>query len=238
MFKWLARQYAKRIVNINVNIIVAGLVAMSLGTVPVHLSRYLGVQDDEHIKIKIIFFVSDWVFDLIVAVGLHWLANHMPRRYQRTRQLIEKAEDIVEDAPPPTPFLKDAAVLQLQRGLLSFVLYPAAWLMMTAFLHGGMARELAGMVSMILAICVTRVIHTFWLIRIDRRALEEWERTKAARHAAERKRLAEAQTLDEAANKPRGTASGSAPEHEQNDGSAATPTNQAKVLTGDQSPER
>lgn len=189
MFKWLARQYAKRIVNINVNIIVAGLVAMSLGTVPVHLSRYLGVNDDEHIKIKIIFFASDWFFDLIVAVGLHWLANHMPQRYARTRKVIAKAEDIVEDAPPPTPFLKDAAVLQLQRALLSLFLYPAAWFLMSRFLDLGMARELASICSMILAICMTRVIHTIWLIRIDRRALEEWQRTKAQRlaaHAVER----------------------------------------------------
>ncbi len=189
MFKWLARQYAKRIVNINVNIIVAGLVAMSLGTVPVHLSRYLGVTDDEHIKIKIIFFASDWLFDLIVVVGLHWLANHMPKRYARTRKVIAKAEDIVEDAPPPTPFLKDTALLQLQRALLSLFLSPAAWFLMSRFLDLGMARELASICSMILAICMTRVIHTIWLIRIDRRALEEWQRTKAQRlaaHTAER----------------------------------------------------
>lgn len=184
MFKWLARQYAKRIVNINVNIIVAGLVAMSLGTMPVHLSRYVGVHDDEHVKIKIIFFASDWLFDLIIVVGLHWLANHMPKRYARTRKVIAKAEDIVEDAPPPTPFLKDTALLQLQRALLSLFLYPSAWFLMSVFLDLGMARELASMCSMILAILATRVIHTIWLIRIDRRALEEWQKTKAQRLAA------------------------------------------------------
>ncbi len=188
MFQWLARQYARRIVNINVNIVVAGLLAIILTAIPLHLSRYLGVGDDHKKTILVITFVSDWVIDLLIAVGLHWLANHWPRRL-KGKNLIQRAEEVIESAPPPIPFLKDATAIQLQRACLSPLLYAIALGMQWFLIEEGMGREIAAITSFTAGILVCRVIHTFWLIRIDRRHLEEWEAKRSQRLAElERKR--------------------------------------------------
>jgi hypothetical protein len=111
MFQWLRRQYAKRVVNINVNITVASLAAIVGTVVVVHFSRYLGVEDSDKTLIMVITFVADWLIDLFVAVTLHWLANHWPRRWRRSQGLIEKYEQVIDAAPPPSlAMIKDAAV--------------------------------------------------------------------------------------------------------------------------------
>lgn len=188
MFRWVARQYAKRIVNINVNIVVAGLLAIMLTAIPLHLSRYVGVKDDDKWTILIITFASDWVFDLLIAVGLHWLANHWPQRL-KGKQLIQKAEDVIESTPPPIPFIKDATIIQLQRACLSPLLYAIALGLQWLLIYEGMGREVAALIGFTAGILVCRVIHTFWLIRIDRQHLADWERQRAERLAdLERKR--------------------------------------------------
>jgi len=188
MFRWLARQYARRIVNINVNIVVAGLMAIMLTSIPLHLSRYVGVGDDHKKTILMITFVSDWVIDLLIAVGLHWLANHWPRRL-KGKHLIQKAEEVIESTPPPIPFLKDATTIQLQRACLSPLLYGIALWMQWILIEEGFGREIAAIMGFTTGILVCRVIHTFWLIRIDRRYLEEWESKRSQRLAElERKR--------------------------------------------------
>ena len=188
MFGWLARQYARRIVNINVNIVVAGLLAIVLTAIPLHLSRYVGVDDNHKTTILVITFVSDWVIDLLIAVGLHWLANHWPRKL-KGKGLIQKAEEVIESAPPPIPFLKDATTIQLQRACLSPLLYAIALGTQWFLIEQGFARELAAITGFTTGILVCRVIHTFWLIRIDRRHLEEWEAKRSQRLAElERKR--------------------------------------------------
>ena len=188
MFRWVARQYAKRIVNINVNIVVAGLLAIMLTAIPLHLSRYVGVKDDDKWTILIITFASDWVFDLLIAVGLHWLANHWPQRL-KGKQLIQRAEEAIESTPPPIPFIKDATIIQLQRACLSPLLYAIALGLQWLLIYEGMGREVAALIGFTAGILVCRVIHTFWLIRIDRQHLADWERQRAERLAElERKR--------------------------------------------------
>ena len=188
MFRWVARQYAKRIVNINVNIVVAGLLAIMLTAIPLHLSRYVGVKDDDKWTILIITFASDWVFDLLIAVGLHWLANHWPQRL-KGKQLIQRAEEAIESTPPPIPFIKDATIIQLQRACLSPLLYAIALGLQWLLIYEGMGREVAALIGFTAGILVCRVIHTFWLIRIDRRHLADWVRQRAERLAdLERKR--------------------------------------------------
>jgi len=110
MYPWLKRQYAKRVVNINVNITVASLAAIAGTVVVVHFSRYLGIEDTDKTWIMVITFVSDWLIDLFVAITLHWLANHWPRSWRRSQNLIEKYEEVIDAAPPPSfSMIKDAA---------------------------------------------------------------------------------------------------------------------------------
>lgn len=105
----MADQYARRIVNINVNITVASVVAALLASGVLHLTRYMGIPDGSPL-IPVIGPVVDWAVDLIVAVGLHWLANHWPKRWKRSRQLIDRADSVIDAAPPPgLSLMKDAS---------------------------------------------------------------------------------------------------------------------------------
>lgn len=109
MWAWMTSQYRRRIVNINVNITVASVVAAIGGTAVIHFTRYIGVQDDDKTIIMLISAAADWLIDLILAVGLHWVANHWPDKWKRSKTFIEKAEDVIESATPPgLAVIKDA----------------------------------------------------------------------------------------------------------------------------------
>ncbi len=251
MYQWLKRQYAKRVVNINVNITIASLAAIAGTVVVVHFSRYLGVDDSHTTLIVVITLVSDWLIDLFVAVTLHWLANHWPRRWQRSHDLIDKYEEVIDAAPPPslsmikdaaanvltpqmpnlselphflqhgpqrlsqpteannsaspqtfsaTPpapaaprsrpkakpevsFVRDATTIQLQRLCLSPLFYIIVAVGQWFLLHAGIERELTVILPFFVAIVITRVIHTWWMIHADPIVLEEWEASKRRRHA-------------------------------------------------------
>ncbi|MCA3004048.1 MAG: hypothetical protein LW650_05685 [Planctomycetaceae bacterium] len=108
MLLWLRDQYAKRIVNINVNITVAAVMAMSLAALTTQLAHLLGVNNEK--VLAFIMLASDWLFDLVIAVGLHWLANHWPRRWKRSRLLIDRADSVIDAAPPTgVSIIKDVA---------------------------------------------------------------------------------------------------------------------------------
>lgn len=186
MLRWIGRAYSNRIVNINVNVLVAGFAAISLTIIPVHLSRYFGVKDTDKTTLAIITFVSDVVLDFAIYFVLHWLANHWPRKWKKTGELVHRAQDISDAAPPPLPFLLDAGKVQLQRLALSPVLYAAAIWMQYQFLTHGVGRELAGFYGYTIAMIFCRFIHTWWLIREDRIARRKWEAQKAARGLSSR----------------------------------------------------
>lgn len=277
--RWSARQYSKRIVNINVNIIIASSVAALFTVVVVHFSRYLGVQDGDKTKIMIITYAADWVIDLVVAVGLHWVSNHWPERWKRGAQIMERVDQVLDSTPPPglsimkdaaagalitkplsmvagggeqekaddgTPagsgavatetatrregvdsvegrmngthaataatepkgstvltgatgsarggshggsngkrevsFIRDATTIQLQRACLSPLFYLIAAVGQWFMLHEGMARELSVVVPFALAIVITRLIHTYWMIKTDPIVFEEWAEATQRRH--------------------------------------------------------
>jgi hypothetical protein len=105
----MTAQYRRRLININVNITVASILAMFGGAFVIHFTRYLGVKDDDKTILMIVAAAADWLIDLVVAVGLHWVANHWPESWRRSKTLIEKTEDVLESAPPPgLSILKDA----------------------------------------------------------------------------------------------------------------------------------
>jgi hypothetical protein len=88
---------------------VASVLAAIGGAFVIHFTRYLGVKDDDKTILMIVAAAADWLIDLVVAVGLHWVANHWPESWRRSKTLIEKTEDVIESAPPPGwSILKDA----------------------------------------------------------------------------------------------------------------------------------
>lgn len=173
--EFLARLYARRIVNINVNIILAGVLAMGLTLIPVYFSRRF---TDHKATIIAVTFISDIIFDVIIYYALHWVANHMPKR---------KPGAAIADLS----FLKDASLVQFERALLAPVYYGVAMTTQYVLLHphhsGPLAsfirtltgqpadvpamfsREAATATALIFGILSTRILHTMWMLRQERR---------------------------------------------------------------------
>jgi uncharacterized membrane protein len=160
----LLQLYNHRIVNVNVNVIAAGILALGPTILIVHLSRHFGVDDNDRFLITLITFVADLVSDVSIYFGLHWLANHRPG-VQRLSQ--------VDQAYRQMSFLRDAGAVQIQRAILSPLLYSVAFGTLYALLHAGWARELASAVGLIAGIILTRILHTVWMMRWERKALEK-----------------------------------------------------------------
>ncbi len=184
MWRWIAKQYSRRIVNVNVNIVVAGMAAMALATIPVRIARWAGMQNES--AIGVLYAVCDFILDLFLVILLHWLANHWPRKWKHSQQLVASADKLVEQAgPPPLPFLKDTTIIQTQRACLSPVLYASYGLLFLPIMFDQIAsHELACFVAMLCAVLVVRVLHTFWMLSDERRWRRKWEQTVAARGLA------------------------------------------------------
>lgn len=158
----LLQLYNNRIVNVNVNVLAAGILALGPTVLVVHLSRHFGVDDTDKFLITAITFVADLVSDVSIYFGLHWLANHRPG----VRRLSQ-----VDQAYRQMSFLRDAGTVQIQRAILSPLLYTVAFGTLYALLHAGFAREIASAVGLIAGIILTRILHTVWMLRWERAAL-------------------------------------------------------------------
>ncbi len=175
MLAWCGRQYARRIVNVNVNILLANVLALGLTAIAVHYSRWIG--DDQKWLIVWFTFGVDLVLDVLIYFGLHWMANHWPRR------LWQAPKELMEDTPKPS-FFKDATTVQLQRMALSFLFYGIAvggqkWLLIQG--HDRVLAQVAGYGA---AIVTTRVLHTLWMLRNERAEKRAWLARKTAPAAA------------------------------------------------------
>ncbi len=172
---WLARLYAQRIVNVNVNIVLSGLLALPPVVLVVYLVQFLGLPANHtfgiwgvpFFTISAITLAADLIFDFSFYLVLHWLANHHPWRH---RLLLDKAERILEPAHRGMSFIHDAGLVQFERAVLSPLLY-LVWLGIQALLiHRGVAAEAATAIGCICGIATSRVLHTMWMLRQQRRA--------------------------------------------------------------------
>lgn len=163
--QWLARWYARRIVNVNVNIVLAGLLALPPTALIVHWSRHWGVDDDNRVLILAITWFADIIFDVTIYFGLHWLANHGSWR----NKFLDAADHlIVEPAYKGASFIHDAGIVQFQRLVISPVLY-VLWLgIQWVLMWVGMDRVPAMLLGWVVGISVARTIHTFWMLRQER----------------------------------------------------------------------
>ena len=177
----LSDWYDYRIVNVNVNVVAAGIAALGVTVGALHLMdrsgalatvtslvrghefsipglpfRFIG----EKLVIGGLTFAIDLVADVLVYYALHWAANHMPRRRQ----------------VPPTrayadlTFMRDATLVQFERALLSPVMYIAALGLQQRLLHVGWGLEASTAIGFGVGITITRVLHTMWMLRAERAA--------------------------------------------------------------------
>jgi hypothetical protein len=161
MLAWFGRHYARRVVNVNVNILLANSLALGLTALAVHFSRRLGITDDQKWLIVWFTFGVDLVLDVAIYFGLHWIANHWPRR------LWQAPKELMEDTPKPS-FFRDVANVQLQRMALSVLFYGIAVGGQKWLLAQGHDRVFSQMAGYGVAIGTTRVLHTLWMLRNER----------------------------------------------------------------------
>lgn len=182
MLSWCARQYARRIVNVNVNIALAGFFAIVLTTAVLKLlNAWHLLEGQPKWVIVALTFVLDMIFDVVIAVGLHWLASHLPQRLNAARRVVDAADRVIDAAPPSISFVKDATTIQFQRLCLSPIFYGTAWGMQWWLLHEGVRAEWTALPAYLAAVIFTRAVHTPWLLYADRKVWEQWEAATKAR---------------------------------------------------------
>ena len=169
--KWLGRLYGQRIVNVNCNVLLAGTLALLPTLWIVSLTRDLGI--DNKFAITAITFVCDLVFDVVIYFVLHWLANHLPRRWGAVNS----------KAYQHLSFIRDASLVQFERMIMAPVLYTVALGCQNFLMHYGIGREWATVWGFAIGLTLTRAMHTFWMLRAERRAWRE--HAAAAVQAAE-----------------------------------------------------
>lgn len=139
----------KRVVNINVNVTFAGLAALLLAMWPVAwVGEWLG--PDRKLWIAVAAYFIDMVFDFTVYFSLHWLANHWkpgnPTPIDRARVVH---------------FASDALLVQAERVILVplFALLAIGGMTLLQH-HTDLGPKKSFVVTYVLAILITRVLHT------------------------------------------------------------------------------
>src|SRR5205085_117801 len=147
-----------------------GLLSLLQGRVPdIHFwifGRSVRLLGEKLVISGMTFFV-DVISDILVYYGLHWLANHLPR----------KLGFVSTGAYAHLSFMRDATLVQFERGILSPLLYAAALTTQNTLLHQGWSVESATAIGLGLGIVLSRCLHTLWMLRQERRAAK---RAKAA----------------------------------------------------------
>ena len=154
-FKFYQR---KRVVNINVNVFLAGLLSIILAKYPIILiSEYIGTE--HKFKISVIAYVLDTTIDIALYFGLHWIANHWrPLEQSGIADKLTTPKD-----KRSKNFLLDVGRVQAERialvPIFAFISMGGMWSLLhyTTFTTGW-----AFVTSFIAAMIVTRILHTIW----------------------------------------------------------------------------
>jgi hypothetical protein len=155
MPKRLFRHYQnRRIININVNVVTAGLLSVAIAKWPVALMA-AAIGHDHKLLITVLAYVIDTAVDISLYFGLHWVANHW------------RPASVHGNGPrKPKPkhrrnFLADVGRVQAERLALVPVFAAVAMGLMYALQHVWAVRpSWAFVFGFIAAIFVTRVVHT------------------------------------------------------------------------------
>ncbi len=145
-----------RIVNVNLNIIGGGLLAIALSKFPVlWVTAWIG---PEHKLINsIVAAIIDGVADVIIYFGLHWIANHWrPIKPDKA------------SGKPKESFWREATLVQFERLALTPAFYVIAIGGMWGLQHLDMPASWAFVLAFSAAIIMTRLAHTAWCLKTGR----------------------------------------------------------------------
>lgn len=184
MLRWLGKVYARRIVNVNVNIVLAGALALPPTLLAVWVAHHLGVPAGW--RISVITFVTDITADVAVYFVLHWLANHWPALH------VLRGDDEPREPRPHLSFFRDATLVQVERAALSPLLYFLLLGTQYVLTHRGMHPVPATAIAFGLAIGTTRTLHTIWMYKQERKARLVFKRLARKARAEQRSRTASA----------------------------------------------
>ncbi len=175
----------KRVININANVIIAGLGSTFIVVGLIWLVKHpMGVVWPTW-GYTVFSVVSDIILDVAMFTGLHWMANFWRPLEGRTER-----EKMQLGAAAP-PHLQDTARVQLERMVLSPLYYTIA-ASGTEFLQRmGMHPSFAVLVAYPVGLLVTRTLHTIWGYRsgtFHDHDVQERRRRLEALHAERRRR--------------------------------------------------
>ena len=150
----LVRFYQRsRLLNINLNLVVAGFIAIALAKYPVMLVEQW-LQGHKFL-ITLIAYGLDTMFDVAAYFGLHWVANHW------RPSSVHGQEPKPELPKHRKNFLMDAGRVQAERMILVPVFAAVSMGMMYSLQkYAGMSASWAFVYSFATAIMVTRTLHT------------------------------------------------------------------------------
>lgn len=155
-----------RIVNVNLNIIGAGLLAVAIAKFPVlWLSQLIG---EEHKFINsIVAAVIDGIVDIGIYFILHWVANHWgsAKHVHKPDARTDENGNVIEKA---ASFWRDASLIQFERLTLTPVFYICAIGGMWWLQHRDVDASWAFVIAFSTGLVVTRIIHTWWSLRTGR----------------------------------------------------------------------
>lgn len=151
-----------RIINVNLNIIGAGLLAVAIGKLPVlWLSQLIGPK---HKFINsVVAAVVDGVIDIGLYFVLHWIANHWRRK--PTKKHTNGDGEVIEKA---VSFWREASLVQFERLTLTPLFYVVAIGGMWGLQHQGLSASWAFVLSFSVGLVLTRIVHTWWALRTGR----------------------------------------------------------------------
>lgn len=145
-----------RLINVNVNIVTAGLLAIVIAKFPVILVGDM-IGHDRKLAITIAAGVIDVIVDVTIYYALHWIANHY--RTPSRRGVAANSH---------RSFFKDATLIQFERAILSPLYYVTAMGLMYLLQVKGVPPGWAFVIGFVTGIIVTRVVHTIWGLKTGR----------------------------------------------------------------------
>jgi len=153
VFKYYQR---KRVININLNILAAGFIAIALAKLPV---KYIGdwIGTEHKFLIAAMAYLVDTALDVMVYYALHWIANHWNPRGNLPKH---------DQRPKSRRFVHDATRIQAERMALVpvFILIGPGgmWALQKWYDIG---HSWAFVIAFVSAIITTRILHTLWGLR-------------------------------------------------------------------------
>ncbi len=148
----------KRVVNINVNVFLAGLLSIAIAKYPIMLIS-ASVGHEHKFLNSVIAYALDTVIDVFLYFGLHWIANHWkPFKNAHIADKLTTPED-----QRSRNFLVDVGKVQAER----FALVPIFAIIATGGMYGlqklfHTQPSWAFVIAFIVAMIITRIIHTVW----------------------------------------------------------------------------